>query len=320
VKSAIVEKVVDPSSPSRSPPRPSGLGGDEAVFRALEAERKFLFGLCYRMTGVASDTGAPWRPWLVRVGMNLARDFLRRRKRKPYRGVWLPSPIETPDGQSDLFDVPTPEESPEARYGAMESASFAFLVALEVLSPRQRAVLVLRDVFDFSSSETADVLELSEANVRTTLHRARQAMAGYDADRRDGPELFSSMTTALAELMTCIAARDAKGASAVLAAQARSLGDGGGVFHAAKYPVVGRDKIVKLYMGLQRNASPEARGEIRNINGLPAIVGEDYKAKRPNAARFVLFVDLDREGRVKSIFSVIAPDKLEKVAFSGPRS
>src|SRR6478736_2865651 len=111
-----------PSSPvSATPP------GD---FAALETERRFLWGICYRMTGSSSDaddlvqetfvralehppvdTAAAWRPWLVRVAMNLARDQLRRRKRRDYHGVWLPPPIE---GKTDALEdtVASPEASP----------------------------------------------------------------------------------------------------------------------------------------------------------------------------------------------------------------
>ena len=130
-------------------------------------------------------TDEPWRPWLVRVAMNLARDLLRRRRRSPYRGTWLPSPIETgADDAPPAYEIPAESGSPtEGRYELLESVSFAFLLALEALTPSQRAVLLLRDVFDYSVRETADALGMSEANVKVTHHRARRAMAAYDRDR-----------------------------------------------------------------------------------------------------------------------------------------
>ena len=73
----------------------------------------------------------------------------------------------------------SPDESPEGRYGQLESASFAFLLVLEHLTPQQRAVLILRDVYEYSVREAAEALDLSLANVKTTLHRARRAMAAY---------------------------------------------------------------------------------------------------------------------------------------------
>src|SRR5262249_59509545 len=124
---------------------------------AFRANERFLWGLCYRMTGCAADADDlvqdtfvrvlarpprmddPLRPWLVRVAMNLGRDLLRRRRRRPYVGPWLPSPIETGDEESPPSFEPTLEGglTTEGRYDLLESVSFAFLVALEALTPQQ---------------------------------------------------------------------------------------------------------------------------------------------------------------------------------------
>ena len=169
--------------------------------REYGAHRAFLWGLCYRLTGSAADaedlvqetfvralshpparTDEPWRPWLVRVALNLGRDLLRRRRRRRYVGPWLPSPIETEDVPPSF--EPAGDESPAARYDLLESVSFAFLLALEALTPAQRAVLLLRDVFDYSVRETARALGFTEANVKTLHLRARRALAAYDRTRR----------------------------------------------------------------------------------------------------------------------------------------
>jgi RNA polymerase sigma-70 factor (ECF subfamily) len=209
--------VVPSAAPSLSLPAP-------APFAALESERKYLWGICYRMTGSAADaddlvqetfvralerppedTSQPWRPWLVRVAMNLSRDQLRKRRRRSYPGVWLPTPIDGTLGE-EAIEASTSDDSPEARYGLMESASFAFLVAVEALSPSQRAVLILRDVFDYSSRETADMLGKSEEGIRATLHRARKVMAAYERDKRPfGPDTIDAVESALQEILMCIA-------------------------------------------------------------------------------------------------------------------
>lgn len=297
---------------------------------ALEAERSTLWGICYRMTGSASDAddlvqeafiramerppkdaSLPWRPWLVRVVINLARDHLRRRRRRGYHGTWLPTPVES------LVEQIPENQGPEARYGALESASFAFLVAAEALTPSQRAVLVLRDAFDYSSRETADALGVSEENVRITLHRARKAMATYDAGRvPPSEERNADIEAMLKELVVCLASQDLARAATLLASDARSLGDGGGVYHAAPRPVVGAKRIAKLYTKLASNAGPDAKYEIRNINGVPAFVGEDPNPSRPNSPRVVLLIDLDRDGKIRDLYSVIAPDKLSHVTWS----
>src|SRR5688500_13430166 len=142
--------------------------------------QKFLWGLSYRMTGSAADaddvlqetfvrlmqkppanTDEPLRPWLVRVAVNLSRDILRRRRRNGYTGQWLPAPFEIENNDDVLarldiggFD----SRNPSARYEMLESVSFAFLLALELLTPTQRAVLLLRDVFDLNVAETAEIL------------------------------------------------------------------------------------------------------------------------------------------------------------------
>ena len=168
------------------------------------AHRRLLWGLCYRLTGSSADADdlvqetfvramerppehadVPWRPWLVRVATNLALDLLRYRRRRAYVGPWLPAPIETGDEASPpSYELVVDERTTtEGRYDLVESVSFAFLLALEALAPKQRAVLLLRDVFDFTVAETADALGLTPENVKTTHHRARRAMAAYDRRR-----------------------------------------------------------------------------------------------------------------------------------------
>ena len=300
----------------------------------LEGERKFLWGLCYRMTGSASDaedivqetfvralekppadTSAAWRPWLVRVAMNLSRDQLRRRKRRGYHGPWLPTPIEGA-AQDALENERDTGPGPEVRYGLLESASFAFLVALEALSPTQRAVLVLRDTFDYSSREAANLLDMSEENVRITLHRARKAMAEYDEDRPlPGKEHDEAVLRMIGEMMTCFTANDVEGLCRLLSTDVRLIGDGGGVHHAGRTTVRGREKIARMYMKLGHRASAGLQMEVKPLNGMPGVVTMDPAPLKPNAPRAVLIVDLGRSGRVRGIYSVLAPDKLRHVRF-----
>ena len=168
-----------------------------ALPQLFAAHRRLVWGLCYRMTGSAADaddlvqetflralerppadSARDPRPWLVRVAINLSRDHLRARQRRGYTGPFLAAPIDT-------SHLPADEAlRPDTRYGALESLSFAFLAALESLTPRQRAVTVLCDVMGYAVREAALALQLSEANVKTTHHRARVARASYDATRR----------------------------------------------------------------------------------------------------------------------------------------
>jgi RNA polymerase sigma-70 factor (ECF subfamily) len=298
---------------------------------AFARDRKLLWGLCYRLTGSAADaedlvqetfaramerpparTDEPWRPWLVRVAMNLGRDLLRRRKRRGYVGPWLPSPIEL----SAELDSEPPSHEPfgqgaDARYELMESVSFAFLLALEALSPKQRAVLLLRDVFDYSVAETASALAMSEPNVKTTHHRARRAMEAYEKARSiPTQDLADKTRSALEKLVAALLSQDIPTLQALLAEDVRTLSDGGGEFHAARAPIVGRAKVAKFYLHISQRRGPPARAEIRVLNGLPALVVEHLEGLPGEAKRYVCRIDLGPSGLVREIHTILATRKL----------
>ena len=304
-----------------------------AIEDVFAAHERFLWGLCYRMTGNAADahdlvqetfvrvlkspparTDEPWRPWLVRVAINLSRDLLRQRKRQAYEGVWLPSPIET---EPPAFDPPDESGNPATRYDLLESVSYAFLLALEALTPTQRAVLLLRDVFDYSVSETAQALAMSEANVKTTLHRARKAIAAYDRARRPlTSSLQEQVQQTLQKFLGYLRNHDVAGAEALLAENVRHTSDGGGEFHAARVPIVGREKVLLFNARLLQIADAnklDVRSEWRWLNGLPALVFEIPNIASGFAPRTVLLCQLDAEGRITQLHSVLASRKLTAV-------
>ncbi|MFN7944255.1 MAG: sigma-70 family RNA polymerase sigma factor [Blastocatellia bacterium] len=304
----------------------------EDVFKAHE---RFLWGLCYRMTGNAADaddvvqetfvralktppprTDEPWRPWLVRVAVNLCRDLLRLRRRRGYDGPWLPSPVELNDeAELPSHDPADLSGNPAARYDLIESVSFAFLLALEALTPAQRAVLLLRDVFDYSVSETANALGLSEANVKTTHHRARRAMQGYDHSRRTITTSLQEQTRQVMEqFLACLFNHDVAGAAALLAEDARHLSDGGGEFVAARVPIVGRDKIVLFNSRVAKLGAGKWRVEWRLMNGLPALVIDLPETVPGYAPRQVTTCELNSEGLISRIYSVVATRKLTAVS------
>lgn len=297
------------------------------------AERRFVWALCYRMTGTAADaddlvqetflraiarpparTDAPWRPWLVRVAMNLARDLLRRRRRLGQRQPWLPSPIDTGDDTAPpAYELPAESGSPtEGRYELLESVSFAFLLALEALTPGQRAVLLLRDVFDYSVRETADALGMSEPAVKTAHHRARHAMAAYDRDRCVPTAARQARTgEALFRFLTALQADDVPALEALLAEGVRSVSEGG-EFAAAHNVVAGRARVLRLLRGLMRYLRGSG-SQVRMLNGLPAVV-LDFPARGPRyAPRAVLRCDVGPDGRIVALHTVLASRKLSAV-------
>jgi RNA polymerase sigma-70 factor (ECF subfamily) len=288
----------------------------------------FLSGYCYRLTGSVADahdlvqeafvraierpprdTATTWRPWLVRVATNLWRDR-RRRERREYVGSWLPAPIDTATESwwsSGLGD------DAFARYQAAESVTFAFLLALETLTPRERAVLLLRDVYDYSTRECAEALELSEPNVKTTLHRARRALAEYDRDRNPPTDRLRAETaSALERLLSCFATRDAGAMAALLASDVEAISDGGGRFYAARKPVRGRDKVALFYSSIAREGDlAPVRFVPHAWNGLPGVMIEREGMPDRFAPRFTFSVELDSDGLIRRTYAVLNPAKLE---------
>lgn len=295
--------------------------GDE-----LPRHERYLWGLAYRMLGVAADADEvvqdtfvkaiekppsldrPLRPWLARVAANLARDRLRIRRRRHYVGPWLPAP-------ADVSDLPDPAPGAEARYGALESSSYAFLLALEALTPNQRAVLLLRDVLDWSGRETAEALGLSETNAKVTLHRARRRLKAYQEQRSvPSDELSARTMAALVAFMTALASADPTALQETFAEEARLLSDGGGEFFAATRPVVGAGKIVGMYLSLLKRRQKAGPGlprvDVVTVNGLPALWCHDPEAPPGDAPRFLWRCDVDVAGRIRAFHSVVHPAKL----------
>jgi RNA polymerase sigma-70 factor, ECF subfamily len=303
-----------------------------AGIEELYAEhRRFLWGLCYRMLGSAADaddvvqdtfvramerppqrTSDPIRPWLVKVALNRSRDLLRRRRRRDYVGPWLPSPIDTGDEASPPAHEPTIDgvSSLEGRYDLIESVSFAFLLALEALTPTQRAVLLLRDVFDYSVREAADALDLSESNVKTTHHRARAAMAAHDGPRtRPTGEVQEAARTALITFLKCLERHDVRCVEALLADDVRAITDGGGEFRSALRPIVGRDKVTRFFIAVAQ-IGPDVRVRALTANGMPAVVVDVPFAADGLAPRLAVTLDLGAGGRISRVYVVSATRKL----------
>ncbi len=301
--------------------------------------RRFLWGLSYRMTGSAADsddilqetfvrllqrppanTDEPLRPWLVRVAVNLSRDVLRRRRRQGYTGQWLPAPFETENNEdvSASFDFAAGQNasdaaSPSARYEMLESVSFAFLLALEFLTPTQRAVLLLRDVFDFSVAETARALRMTEQNVKTTHHRARRVMREYE-EKRFVPRksLVEKTGRVVAQLVEFLTNRDTEAAARLLATNVVSLSDGGGEVFAAKVPVVGREKVALMLANLfKATAGFNSKSRVVELNGLFAVATERQGAPPGFAGRLATLFQLDGEGLIERIYFVMASRKLK---------
>jgi len=201
----------------------------------------------------------------------------------------------------------------EGRYDLLESVSFAFLVALEALTPTARAVLLLRDVFDYSIKETAAALDLSEPNVKTTHHRARRAMAAYDAARRPPSAAgHGSAQKALTQFLRALQQHDVGAIETLLAEEVRTTTDGGGQFRSALRTIVGRENVMRFYLAVAVNAA-EAAVRPAALNGAPSVVVDIPSPPPGIAPRFTLTIELNREGQIAHLYVVSATSKLAAI-------
>ena len=302
--------------------------------RELERHRGRIWGLCYRMTGVAadadelvqetfmraletppSDLARDLLPWLIRVATNASRDLLRRRKTQAYVGDWLPAPVE----DERLLAEPSDALTPDARYGQAESVSYAFMVALEALTPTQRAVVILRDVLGYSVSESALVLGMSEANVKTSHHRARSALAGYDQRVQRAPVPLERAREAMMRFMGLVMAGDLAEMERLLAKDVVAVGDSAGEFLAQRRPVLGANAVARFFLGVSRK-SEIASVELRTCNGLPALVLHTKNRLARAAERSVTMFEVADNGEILRVYSVLATRKLAHFVDQGPRA
>ncbi len=305
----------------------------------VQTERPFLWGLALRITGSAADADdvvqeafarflshppadqkAPLRPWLLRVVTRLAIDVLRRRRRTPYVGPWLPSPVPAPDAEP-VGDEP----GPTARYDTRESLTLGFLLALEALTPQQRAVLVLRDVLDLDVRETAAALEMSDSNVKVVHLRGRRKLATYDRARIDTSRAAQArVQAALSQLLFAIVKQDVAAVASLLSPQVVLLSDGGGQYLAARKPVLGAQSVSLFLVKVPRlgGAHGQFSGSLVQLAGQPSVVvtllsppgppspGAPERPQHRIAPRSVLALDVDADGRITAIYNVLADRKL----------
>ncbi|MGE5290593.1 MAG: RNA polymerase sigma-70 factor [Micromonosporaceae bacterium] len=288
-----------------APARP----GDRA--RIFEEHRSLLFGIAYRMLGSVADSedviqdawlrwsaadrsqvAAP-RAYLVRIVTNTALNKLRSAKarRESYVGPWLPEP---------LVVAPDIAENVETA----ESVSMAVMVVLETLTPLERAVFVLREVFGYGYDELAASLGRSEASVRQLAHRAREHVQARRPRFEPGREEQRRVTE---EFLSACVGGDLGRLISTLAPGVRLIADSGGKARAPRRVIVGARKVARFLLAVAGDA---AGLEIRvaDVNGGTGLIGFD--AGRPAVA--VIFEIAD--GQVQSLYLVNNPDKLNALA------
>ncbi|MDQ4117588.1 MAG: RNA polymerase sigma-70 factor [Actinomycetota bacterium] len=275
------------------------------------AHRNLLFTVAYEMLGSAADaedvlqeTWLRWvgvdldtvrdrRAYLVRITTRQALSRLRTlgRRRESYVGPWLPEPLLTsPDVAEDVE--------------LAESVSMAMLLVLDTLAPTERAVFVLREVFDVGYDEIADAVARSPATVRQIAHRARAHVAA----RRPGPTSSpAERRDVLEAFRRAVETGDLQGLLDVLAPDVVLVGDGGGLKQAVPRPVAGADKVGRLLTaGLGRVRADVSLHPVQ-VNGHPALVVRlDGKLDSVVALRI--------DGRlVTGLYAVRNPEKLSRM-------
>jgi len=293
----------------------------------LEPHRRSLWALAYRLTGDAAeaddvvqetfrrfveappgDLARDIEPWLRRVATNLSVDALRRRRRRGYLGTWLPTPVPT----SELLAAVASERlGPDAQHDALESLSLVMLNALERLGPRERAVVILRDVLGCPAAEVATLLGLGEGNVRIIHHRARKHLA-FSPPTRSSPD---AVRRALEGLLAALASGDLAEVERLLAADVVLENDANGRYHAAAKALRGARRVARFLRDVAELRRPlGAHLAVESLNGAPSVVAVFEAAADPRvAAEVALGVALDEEGRVAWVWSVLGPTKLARV-------
>jgi RNA polymerase sigma-70 factor, ECF subfamily len=290
-----------------------------AIDDTLYAElRPLIFSIAYRMLGSASEAEdvvqesllrlhraaaeteihAP-KAYLASVATRLSIDRLRsaRVRRERYVGTWLPEPVVVDDELEAVF------EEDQA-----DSLSLAFLVLLESLTPVERAVFLLREVFEYDYGEIARIVEKREDNVRQIASRARRQVD----ERRPRFESTREDRARLAERFFAAASSGDRDALAeLLAGDVTFYGDGGGkVRGAILRPVFGRDRVTRLLLGFARTRDQlRLRARLADVNGQPGAV-----VFAPDGSPYsVLALDIVGDA-VTTIRSIVNPDKLQHIS------
>ncbi|MEV7952851.1 RNA polymerase sigma-70 factor [Streptomyces sp. NPDC088141] len=281
-------------------------GGTDFATEAFVAHRNLLFTVAYEMLGSAADaedilqeTWLRWaevdhatvrepRAFLVRITTRQALTRLRtlRRRKESYVGPWLPEPLLTaPDVAEDIE--------------LADSVSIAMLLVLETLAPTERAVFVLRDVFDLGYDEIAQAVGKTPAAVRQIAHRARAHVTA----RRPREVVSPAQTrSALAAFQQAVETGDLQRLLDMIAPDVVLLTDGGGVVRAALEPVVGAEAVADV---LSRLASATLR--LAQVNGHPALI-----LRRGGQIDTVLAVRLEG-GLISGLYAVRNPEKLSRI-------
>jgi RNA polymerase sigma-70 factor (ECF subfamily) len=278
--------------------------------------RPLLFSIAYRMLGSVSEAEDVVQEAFVRYQRALAEDTVvespkaylsavvtrvaidqlnsARVRRETYVGEWLPEPLVTDEGAGD----------PAAQAETVESLSMSFLLLLERLTPVERAVFLLHDVFDYDFAEVGRIVHRTPATCRQHAVRARRFIAEnrprFDADEREGEELLRGFLAAANR-------GDVAGLIELLAEDVMVHGDGGGKVPQWFKPIAGADHVARMFATLGDRIRHVGAGyELHGINGQPGVI-----FRGPSGGIFSVMSFEVVDGRIATIRSIVNPDKLD---------
>lgn len=276
---------------------------------AFELQRSHLMSVAYRMLGSVSDAEdmvqeafLRWqaaegeirspRAFLTTIVTRLCLDHLKSAavRRTEYVGPWLPEPTTA---------------AWESGRRSPDSMSYAFLVLLETLSPVERAVFLLRDVFDYDYSEIAGVVDRSEENCRQAFHRAKDSL---EMKRKRFNATSDQRNTLLRQFLFACASGDLRGLEAALRHDAVLVSDGGGKAASAIYPVLGRAHVARFFLGVREKQPSTAEHLLVCVNGEDALV--TYEQDRAVAVMTIAA----RAQEIEALYVIRNPDKLQYVS------
>ncbi|MFE2099837.1 MULTISPECIES: RNA polymerase sigma factor SigJ [unclassified Streptomyces] len=298
----------------------------DTATQVFHDHRELLFSIVYNMLGSVADTEdvlqETWLSWtarkqaanaepidnprayLVRIAVNraLAHQATVSRRRETYVGPWLPEPVVGP-----LTGTPAPDDAADTAMRA-ESVSMALLVVLETLTPLERGVFVLHEVFGYAHTEIADILGRSPSAIRQLAHRAREHVHARRPRYEPDPRVRRQVTE---RFLAAALGGDLDALLRLLAPEVTLWGDAGGKGRAPAglRPMHGRDKVARLLAAAAPHSGKGLDIAYRSVNGAPAAVlfaGDTLYA--------VLVLDLTPDGdQVCGIYVVANPDKLAHV-------
>jgi RNA polymerase sigma-70 factor (ECF subfamily) len=279
----------------------------------FEDYRSLLFAIAYRMLGRAMEAedivqeaylryrATPpesirsLKSFLTTIVYHLCLDHLKaaESRREDYVGPWLPEPIMTGDGAQ--------LQSPLRQITDRESISMAFLVLLERLSPLERAVFLLREIFDYEYAEITQIIGRDEAACRQLFSRAKRHIREHRPRFPASPEAHAKM---IDRFMAACVSGDIDGLTNLLAEDVTVWSDGGGKVSGARQPIYGREKVVRAILALMTHAPDGTTFEASEVNGFPALL---IRVKGQLTGVTTIEV---RGDAIHAVRNVVNPDKL----------